>query len=100
MTKQEPEGNLQMVCPDCIEKRKEEVQATLQHMTLEVDDMIKLPFKCADEMIENMWCKILDPAGKTAQLDNIPVFCTNYILGQIIQYKKEDIKDFMREPNG
>ena len=96
--KKESEDNIQSICDDCVNERKEKAQNYIKNNGINIDDYVKVLTKGIDGNAEYMWYCIKKVNKKTVngKLSNIPIYKQKIKLGDNVNIKIEDIDEIGR----
>lgn len=88
--------NIELICDNCMDKRKKEMQKVINDINLKVGDYVKIALT-DDNGTEHMWFiiqSINNDRSITGKLDNDPLFL-ECELGDIFHFKKDDIEQYI-----
>ncbi len=102
----EEEDNIEYLCSDCTERRKNATQKKLKEgqASFKKNDHVKIAFfkKNDPEKIEWMWVRVtkVDPSGKIHRgtLANTPIDVTDMQYGEPVAFSSKDIAEILNEP--
>ena len=100
--------NVGMICPDCADRRKADLNATAYELAYYVGKFCKLAFPVASTVVagsarqakankEHMWVKVImlgDAGDKEllGTLANDPVYATQWAYGDVIDFNRGEIE--------